>query len=124
MSFKKVNQMLSILFLLFVISSCSTSELKQQVETEKTTDKAQKGTLTNEKLRNDVMQDLVRAFKCQKIEHVQPLVTKKPTGDVGAKSWQEVWLVLGCGKSYSVTLFFKEENSGVSYEIKAKLNEG
>ena len=53
----------------------------------------QQGTLTNEKLQRDAMMGVAAkagVLGCEKITGVQPFVTRMPSGEPGARSWQEM----------------------------------
>ena len=75
----------------------------------------QQGTLTNEKLQRDAMMGVAAkagVLGCEKITGVQPFVTRMPSGEPGARSWQEMWVVQCGAAKHNVVIDFRE--SGMS----------
>lgn len=70
------------------------------------------GSLANAKLIHDAKQGVaakVATLGCTKPETLEFFVMAMPAGQVGARRWQELWLVGGCGKHFPVTMDFHED---------------
>lgn len=71
----------------------------------------QQGTLANEKLQSDAMMGVATKagmLGCKKITNVQPFVTRMPSGAVGSRHWQEMWVVQCGAAKHNVVIDFKE----------------
>jgi hypothetical protein len=74
-----------------------------------------KGTLTSPQLMHDTMLGVagkMGQLGCHKVEDVAPYVVTPFSGAAGVRSWQEKWLVKGCGKQYPIDIGFKEDGAG------------
>lgn len=73
------------------------------------------GSLCNQKLINDAMMGVVGkvAVKgCEAPESFLAYVTQMPTGIVGSQTWNETWIVTGCGNEYAIKIVFREDGAG------------
>ncbi len=108
------------LFLALAMALPCAPALAQEKEQARKTDHAepkpvQQGTLTNEKLQRDAMMGVAAkagVLGCEKITGVQPFVTRMPSGEPGARSWQEMWVVQCGAAKHNVVIDFRE--SGMS----------
>lgn len=72
----------------------------------------QAGSLANAQLIQDAKMGVaakVATQGCSQPETLEYFVMALPSGKVGARRWQELWVVGGCGKRYPVTLDFNED---------------
>ena len=72
----------------------------------------QAGSLANQKLIRDAKMGVaskVATLGCSKPETLQFYVMSLPAGAVGARRWQELWVVAGCEKHYPITVDFSED---------------
>lgn len=75
----------------------------------------QEGTLSNEQLIYDAMFGVtakVASEGCDEIEKIMPFVVAMPTGEIGMRTWKELWRVEGCGSKYPITISFTETGLG------------
>jgi hypothetical protein len=83
----------------------------------------QQGSLANPKLQQQATPALIQevaTLGCQKPEGYHPFVMKAPEGAVGARTWEEQWIVDGCGKTFPVTIDFSEEGgNAANFQIVA-----
>jgi hypothetical protein len=81
----------------------------------------QAGSFANPKLQQQVAPALITEMAtrgCQKPEGYHPFVMKMPSGAQGARTWEEQWIVDGCGKTYPVTIDFSEDGTNAaSFQI-------
>jgi hypothetical protein len=82
----------------------------------------QAGSLANQKLQYDAQPGVVgktSQLGCDKPEEYQAYVAKMPTGNPGSRTWEEIWVVKGCGKKFPIRLIFKEDGmNAASWYIK------
>jgi hypothetical protein len=83
----------------------------------------QAGSLANEILIRDTMmavQTKVYALGCDKPETIKQFyVVSLPTGPEGLQTWQEKWIVAGCGQEYPVDITFRlDGHGGAFYDVK------
>ena len=77
-----------------------------------------KGSLANAKLINDAKIGVLSAVSgkgCSKLEKFDPYVVSMPKGEPGSRTWEERWVVIGCGSEYPVDLKFSEDGKGGAY---------
>ena len=81
----------------------------------------QQGSYANQILQKDALTGVtakVRTLGCSNPQRYQPYVMQKPSGQAGLRTWQEQWVVDGCGKQYPVLLNLREEGArGASWTI-------
>ena len=77
----------------------------------------QKGSLSNQKLIQDTMVGVaakVSQLGCETPETFLPYVSRLPEGEVGSRTWQEIWVVSGCDGEYPVTIDFREDGANAA----------
>jgi hypothetical protein len=83
----------------------------------------QAGSFANPKLQQQVSPALIAEITtrgCQKAEGYHPFVMRMPSGAQGARTWEEQWVVDGCGNTYPVTIDFSEDGTNAaSFQIVA-----
>jgi len=73
-----------------------------------------KGSLSNQKLISDAMLGVavnVSQRGCETPRNFVPYVSRLPEGEVGSRTWQEIWVVYGCDRQYPVTIDFSENGA-------------
>ena len=76
-----------------------------------------KGSLSNQKLISDAMVGAavkVSELGCDTPETFIPYVSQLPNGQIGSRTWQEIWVVSGCDREYPVTIDFREDGAGAA----------
>lgn len=79
------------------------------------------GSMANEILVRDTMTPvLVSAHTrgCQNAQGVTPFLKADPSGAVGRRQWQEIWVVQCANQNYPVDITFQETATGVTYIIR------
>lgn len=78
------------------------------------------GSMTNEILARDTMAPVMISAHtkgCQSPQGVVPFLKAEPSGAVGQRQWQEVWVVQCGNQNYPVDVTFKETATGVTYIV-------
>jgi hypothetical protein len=82
----------------------------------------QKGSLANQKLIQDALVGVAGkagTLGCARMDSFEPYVVAMPTGVVGSRAWQERWIVSCQGKTYPITIDFREAGvSAANYTIQ------
>lgn len=78
------------------------------------------GSMANEILVRDTMTPVMITAQtkgCQSPQGVTPFLKAEPSGEVGQRQWQEVWVVQCGNQNYPVDITFKETATGVTYIV-------
>ncbi|EGY51589.1 hypothetical protein [Neisseria shayeganii] len=79
------------------------------------------GSMANEILVRDTMTPVMISAHtqgCQSPQGVAPFLKAEPSGAVGQRQWQEIWVVQCGNQNYLVDVTFKETATGVTYIVK------
>jgi hypothetical protein len=114
----KMNYKLALIIAVLLISGCKSTSGLEPVSKIKP-GVAKEGSLANQKLISDAtanLQDLIG--KPIESSDVLKFVIQQPVGEVGSRSWREMWLLKTPNNETQFLLTFKEAGSGAAdFEI-------
>ena len=78
------------------------------------------GTLSNQILIRDTLPHIIITAQtqgCTEPQGADPFVKADPSGAVGQRQWQEIWVIRCSNQSYPVAVTFRESPTGAYYTI-------
>lgn len=106
------NVVKSILFLLpiaFALPAIAQDQLPEGA--------IQAGSLANQTLVQDTLIGVAAktaTLGCDSPEQVSPYITQNPSGEVGSRVWEELWIVEGCDQEFPLSIRFNEDGSNAA----------
>lgn len=109
----------ALLIVLALMSGCKSTE-KLTPLSKIQPGVAKEGSLANGKLISDAKAGLEDVFGAKiKDSELLKFVIQQPVGDVGSRSWREMWIVKGSGDTTQYMMTFTESGLGAAdFEIK------
>lgn len=116
-----MKHLLAIISILGLLAGCQSTKQLQPVSQIKP-DTVQEGSLANDKLIADTTNAIRKVAGAPSISHdtqILKFVIQRPVGDVGARSWREIWIVSPHNNPAKYLITFKEAGlSGAKFDIQ------